>query len=114
MLTVKDIIRQIESHPVYAHPMWEHWASAKLTAPRLGALFHQIQNFCASTRPGLAFPGGLAALGLNRQSELMSEIVASESGHGADLATMPAISSTLLGNARCSTTCWRSKTSSAD
>jgi hypothetical protein len=51
-------------------------------------MFHQIQRFCASTRPGLNFPDGLRALGLQHPSALMEEIVQSEFGHGTDLAVM--------------------------
>jgi hypothetical protein len=51
-------------------------------------LFHQIQNFCASTRPGLNFPTALKQAGLTQQSELLQEIVNSESDHGPELATM--------------------------
>jgi hypothetical protein len=64
------------------------WAHQAPDSPSLGAMFHQIQKFCASTRPGLAFPDGLAALGLQKQRSLLEEIVESEGGHGPELATM--------------------------
>jgi hypothetical protein len=88
MLTVDELVREIRTHRAYTHPIWDHWAARRLPPKSLAALFHQIQCFCASTRPGLAFPDGLDALGLEQQSKLIREIVASESGHGADLALM--------------------------
>lgn len=86
--TVDTLVNTIVNHRVYNHPIWENWAANPPGPTELGALFHQIQKFCASTRPGLAFPDGLAALGLTRQRELIEEIVESESGHGAELARM--------------------------
>jgi hypothetical protein len=88
MLTVDELVREIRTHRAYTHPIWDHWAARRPPPRSLAALFHQIQCFCASTRPGLAFPDGLDALGLDQQSKLIREIVASESGHGADLALM--------------------------
>ncbi len=88
MITIETLVHHIQDHRVYSHPMWDHWADARLTAPVMAAMFHQIQNFCASTRPGLGFPKGLDTLGLKQQRKLIEEIVESESGHGADLARM--------------------------
>lgn len=88
MTTVDEFVREIRTHRAYTHPIWDHWAARRLPPKSLAALFHQIRCFCASTRPGLAFPDGLRSLGMQQQSKLIGEIVASESGHGADLALM--------------------------
>ncbi len=85
---VSPWIAAVESHPLYRHPFFERWHAARPGPEELGALFHQIQCFCASTRPGHAFPQTLRALGYPDQAALMDEIVASESGHGPELATM--------------------------
>jgi len=85
-----QLINRIKSHRLFLHPIFVHWAQMRPSPEVLGAMFHQIQCFCASTRPGLNFPEGLRSLGLQRQSDLMEEIVASESGHGVELATMAA------------------------
>lgn len=86
--TTKRLVEMIRQHRVYRHPIFEHWAQQAPPADVLGAMFHQIQCFCASTRPGGAFPVGLRVAGLARQAELIEEIVTSESGHGRDLAVM--------------------------
>jgi len=88
MTTVENLVDQVKSHRLYDHPMYDHWAQAVPPPDVTGAVFHQIQKFCASTRPGLAFPEGLRSLGWLEQSRLIEEIVVSESGHGSDLATM--------------------------
>jgi hypothetical protein len=83
-----DLIYEITRHRLYDHPMWRNWSKEKLTPEVTGAMFHQIQKFCASTRPGLNFPSALRAYGMETQAGLLEEIAASEQGHGADLATM--------------------------
>jgi len=88
MKTIKDLVEEITCHRLYDHPMWTHWSEARQPADVTGAMFHQIQKFCASTRPGLEFPSSLREFKMSHQAELIEEIVASEAGHGADLATM--------------------------
>ena len=88
--TTTELVEQVTRHRLYTHPIWEHWAESPPPPDVVGALFHQIQCFCASTRPGGALPEGLRALGLGHQAELLEEIVASEAGHGPELATMAA------------------------
>jgi len=83
-----SILSFIRSHRCYQHRVFEDWATVKPDAGTVGALFHQIQNFCAATRPGGQFPDALAALGLDEQSRLIQEIVESENGHGPELAMM--------------------------
>jgi len=85
-----DLVERVRHHRLYTHPIWEHWVQAEPSPDVLGALFHQIQRFCASTRPGWVFPDGLRKIGLERQAELLEEIVSSEAGHGPELATMAA------------------------
>lgn len=88
VVTTAHLVGMVRSHRLYTHPIFEHWAQEAPTPDVIAAMFHQIQCFCASTRPGWAFPEGLRSLGLKRQAELMEEIVASESGHGPQLARM--------------------------
>ena len=85
-----ELVDKIMKHRLFSHPIFKHWERSAPAPEVLGAMFHQIQCFCASTRPGLKFPEGLRSLGLNRASELIEGIVASESGHGPELATMAA------------------------
>ena len=87
-VTVEDLVARIQTHRCYRHPIFHDWAEVCPTPEAVGALFHQIQKFCASTRPGWNFPQALEALGLTQQSQLLSEIVESESDHGPQLATM--------------------------
>lgn len=84
----EQLVTRVKSHRCYSHPIFENWAMVKPGPEVIGALFHQIQNFCASTRPGWNFPSALKCVGLGEQSGLMEEIVESESGHGPELATM--------------------------
>lgn len=86
--TVDEIIQYIKSHRTFRHPIFSNWAAANPEPEVVGALFHQIQSFCASTRPGWNFPEALGQHGLSQQSKLVQEIVDSESGHGPELATM--------------------------
>jgi len=83
-----DILSFIRTHRCYHHHIFEDWATVGPDAVTVGALFHQIQNFCAATRPGGRFPDSLSALGFDEQSRLLREIVESEDGHGPELATM--------------------------
>lgn len=85
---VSPWIAAVENHPLYTHPLFDRWRAVEPGPEELGALFHQIQCFCASTRPGHAFPQTLRSLGHVEEAALMDEIVASESGHGPELATM--------------------------
>jgi hypothetical protein len=78
----------IRGHRCYSHPVFSDWAIARPDAPTTAALFHQIQSFCASTRPGWAFPEALVNHGMTQQGALIQEIVDSEGGHGPELATM--------------------------
>jgi hypothetical protein len=84
----EKIVEHVKSHRCYTHPIFENWAKVAPESEVVGALFHQIQNFCASTRPGLNFPDALQKNGLADQSALMQEIVESEANHGPELATM--------------------------
>lgn len=85
---VDSLVSKIKSHRCYTHPVFLNWARANPEPEVIGALFHQIQNFCAATRPGWNFPAALKEHGLEEQSILMQEIVESEGGHGPELATM--------------------------
>lgn len=87
-ISIHDLVQRIKNHRCYSHPIFKNWAKVNPEPEVMGALFHQIQNFCASTRPGWNFPVALKEHGLHKQSELLNEIVASESGHGPELATM--------------------------
>lgn len=82
------LVKRIKNHRCYKHPIFRDWAVVQPEPKVIGALFHQIQKFCASTRPGWSFPEALQAHGLKEQSRLMQEIVESESNHGPELATM--------------------------
>ncbi len=86
--TIDDVVAYIRNHRCFTHPIFENWAAANPDVEQLGALFHQIQCFCASTRPGWDMPAALARHGLAEQSRLMQEIVESEANHGPELATM--------------------------
>lgn len=85
-----NLVERVRHHRLYTHPIWEHWVQAEPSPDTVGALFHQIQKFCASTRPGWVFPNGLREIGLEGQAALLEEIVSSEAGHGPQLATMAA------------------------
>lgn len=87
-VNVDNLVSKIKGHRCYTHPVFLNWAKANPAPEVVGALFHQIQNFCAATRPGWNFPAALKEHGLLEQSELMQEIVESEGGHGPELATM--------------------------
>ncbi|YCH20245.1 hypothetical protein M1D96_14015 [Pseudomonas sp. D1-3] len=84
----KELVESIKSHRCFTHPIFEHWANVNPEPQVVGALFHQIQMFCAATRPGHEFPEALKKHGLDEQGRLLDEIVESEDGHGPELATM--------------------------
>ncbi|MEV6548295.1 hypothetical protein AB0M57_06240 [Streptomyces sp. NPDC051597] len=86
--TTDMLIDRIKTHRVYDHPLYAHWAAAPPSPEVSGALFHQVQSFCASTRPAGEFPAALRGLGWDEQAMLIEEIVDSEAGHGPELATM--------------------------
>jgi len=86
----ENIVSLIKSHRCYSHPIFKHWAASNPEPNVIGALFHQIQMFCSSTRPGWEFPNALEHHGLNVESHLLQEIVESEEGHGPELASMAA------------------------
>jgi hypothetical protein len=86
--TIVEIVQHIRIHPCNKHGIFNHWVAADPAHEVIGALFHQIQSFCAATRPGRAFPSSLMSLGFEKETKLLQEIVDSEEGHGADLATM--------------------------
>ncbi len=88
MRTIYDLRDRVRSHPCYTHPIFEHWARVQPRPEVVGALFHQIQKFCSSTRPGGAFPDALREMGMDGESHLIAEIVESEEDHGPELATM--------------------------
>jgi len=85
---LESLVTRIKNHRCYSHPIFENWAAVNPPPEVVGTLFHQIQKFCASTRPGLNFPAALKQAGLTQQSELLQEIVNSEADHGPELATM--------------------------
>jgi hypothetical protein len=85
-----DVEAVIGKHRCSRHPIFEHWAQVPVGSDVLGALFHQIQSFCAATRPGGKFPEGLRLMGGSIEAELLDSIVESEDGHGVQLATMAA------------------------
>lgn len=88
MTLMEQLVTDIRQHRCYNHPIFENWAANRPTPEVIAALFHQIQKFCASTRPGWNFPDALANHGLLGESELLQEIVESEADHGPELARM--------------------------
>ncbi len=80
----------IRNHRCFSHPIFDHWARTDPAPSVVAALFHQIQMFCASTRPGGSMPQALEELGMAAQRDRLLEIVASEENHGPELATMAA------------------------
>lgn len=85
---IAKLVTRIQNHRCYSHPIFQHWEVVNPSSDVVGALFHQIQNFCAATRPGWNFPAALEKIGMSEQSSLMQEIVESEEDHGPELATM--------------------------
>ncbi|ETX01390.1 MAG: hypothetical protein ETSY1_07590 [Candidatus Entotheonella factor] len=88
VMTIEAMTQHIRDHRCYTHPIFQHWADSNPEPEVIGALFHQIQSFCAATRPGGNFPEALQSLGLSGESSLLQEIVESEEDHGPQLATM--------------------------
>jgi hypothetical protein len=86
--TIDDMLGYIRNHRCFTHPIFKNWAAVNPPSEVVGALFHQIQTFCASTRPGWSLPQALQKHGLTKQSQLLEEIVESESDHGPELAKM--------------------------
>ncbi|MFI1972283.1 hypothetical protein BLA24_32040 [Streptomyces cinnamoneus] len=86
--SIDQLVERIRGHRCYDHPVFDHWTSGNPTAEVVGALFHQIQKFCAVTRPGGRFPEALTSFEFSRESKLLQEIVESEEDHGPELATM--------------------------
>lgn len=84
----EQLVDDIRESRCYNHPVFHHWADVRPNSDVIAALFHQIQMFCASTRPGHNFPEALSRLDMGRQSELLTEIVESEEDHGPELARM--------------------------
>ncbi len=88
MRAIERVTEHIRSHRCYSHPVFQHWAAVEPAPEVVGALFHQIQCFCSSTRPGHNLPEALGELGFDLESNLLAEIVESEENHGPELATM--------------------------
>ena len=89
MLTsANELVAYVRAHRCYSHPIFHNWAAANPDTEVVGALFHQISSFCASTRPGWNFPTAVKDLGLFEESSLLQEIVESEEDHGVLLLTM--------------------------
>lgn len=86
--SLANLVARIQNHRCYSHPIFDHWQAINPSPEVVGALFHQIQIFCASTRPGRNFPEALDKIGMMEQSSLVQEIVESEEDHGPELATM--------------------------
>lgn len=87
----KMLFKNIINSRLFAHRMFYHWAFVDPPPNILGAAFHQIQMFCASTRSLGAFSDGLSVtLGLDKAASLMREISEGETGHGEKLAIMAA------------------------
>jgi hypothetical protein len=87
-MTIDDLVVKIRGHRCYTHPVFTHWATVGPRTETVGALFHQIRNFCDATRPGHNFPAALKKHQLSTESALLQEIVESEENHGPELATM--------------------------
>lgn len=86
--TINQLLDHIINHRCYSHPIFQHWAEVNPDADAVGALFHQIQSFCASTRPGGNYLGAMKTHGLLTESQHQHAIVESEENHGPELATM--------------------------
>lgn len=87
-MSANEVVEYVKNHRCYSHPIFKNWADVSPSSDSIGALFHQIQSFCASTRPGWMFPEALRSMGLQKESMLLNEIVESEEGHGPELAAM--------------------------
>lgn len=87
-IAIDDLNDRIRRHRCYSHPIFDHWAAVRPESAVVGALFHQIRNFCDATRPGGKFPEALAMHRFSEESALLQEIIESEENHGPELATM--------------------------
>ena len=87
-LTIDNLLKHIENHRCYTHPIFKHWGETNPHYEVVGALFHQIQSFCASTRPGGNYLDAMKEHGLVKENHFQQAIVESEEGHGPELATM--------------------------
>jgi len=83
-----DIKSKIKEHRCYTHPVFDHWIITKPSPSAVGAFFHQLQRFCAATRPGWNFPEALTELDMLIEGQYLQEIVDSEVDHGRALAKM--------------------------
>jgi len=88
--TANELVAYVRAHRCYSHPIFHNWVATNPDTEVVGALFHQINCFCASTRPGWNFPTAVKDLGLFEESDLLQEIVESEEDHGSLLLTMVA------------------------
>ncbi len=88
MGSISDLRDLVRDHRCFSHPIFDHWAAVEPAPEVVGALVHQIQLFCASTRTGGKLPEALKTLDLSEESHLLQEIVESEENHGPELATM--------------------------
>lgn len=87
-VTINHLLEHIENHRCFTHPIFHHWSKMKPEAEVVGALFQQIQTFCASTRPGGNYLDAMKTHGLVKENHFQQAIVESEEGHGPELATM--------------------------
>lgn len=87
-MNAKELVFYIKDHTCYKHPIFQNWAKIGPSPKVVGALFHQIYNFCDATRPAHEFPIGLIKNGLSKESRLIQDIAESEEDHGPELATM--------------------------
>ena len=85
---IEEIVAYVKNHRCFTHPIFNHWVQVRPGPESVGALFHQIQCFCASTRPGWNFAEALKDHGMDHQGDLVQAIVDSEEDHGPELATM--------------------------
>lgn len=86
--SVNQLLDLITNHRCFNHPIFKHWAEVNPDVETVGALFHQIQCFCASTRPGGNYLEALKQHGLLTENQHQHAIVESEENHGPELATM--------------------------
>ena len=82
MRTIDSLVKEVKAHRVFSHPLYQHWSHGAPEPEVSGAMFHQIQKFCVSTRPGGVFIKALRKWGWDEQASLLEEIVESESRQG--------------------------------
>jgi hypothetical protein len=87
-ISTDTLLQRVNRHRCFGYPVFLHWARSTPDYRAVGALLHQIQLFCSSTRSGWNFPTVLKDLGLSKQSELVAEIVESEAHHGPEPPAM--------------------------